>query len=179
MRIEVREAQVLQLAIRIVQPEPVGDRRVDVERFARHAAALLGRHRAQRAHVVQPVGELDQDHAHVARHREQHLAEVFRLRFLAIAKLDLVQLRQPVDQFRDLRAESLGDFGLGDALVLHHVVQQRRHDRLRIELPAGADFGDRERMRDVRLAALAILAEVGFVAEMESRLDFLDLFRQR
>jgi hypothetical protein len=92
MRVEVREAQVLQLAIGIVQAKPVRDRRVDVQRFARHAAALFMRHRTQRAHVVQPVGELDQNDADVARHREQHLAEIFRLRLFAIAKLHLVQL---------------------------------------------------------------------------------------
>ncbi len=135
------------------------------------------RHRTERAHVVQPVGELHQNHADVACHREQHLAEVFRLRLFAIAKLHFVQLRQPVDQFRDLRAESLGEFGLGHALVFHHVVQQRRHDRLGVEIPAGADFRDGDRMGNVGFAALPILAEVGFVAEMERRLDVLDLFR--
>ncbi len=56
-------------------------------------------------------------------------------------------------------------------------MQQRRHNRLRIQLPVRADFRDRDRMHDIRLAALAILPEMRFVAEMEGRLDFLDLFR--
>ncbi|MGF6548074.1 hypothetical protein QFZ96_003145 [Paraburkholderia youngii] len=34
-------------------------------------------------------------------------------------------------------------------------------------------------MRDVGFAALAILAEVGFVAEVERRLDVLDFFRRQ
>jgi hypothetical protein len=58
-------------------------------------------------------------------------------------------------------------------------MQQRRHDRLVVEIPARADFRDGDRMRDVGLATLAILAEVGFVAEMERRLDVLDLFRRQ
>jgi hypothetical protein len=99
------------------------------------------------------------------------------LRFLAIAELHLVEFRQPVDQLRNLRAEPLREFGLGYALVFHHVVQQRRHDRLGVELPAGADFRDGDRMGDVGFAALAILTEVGFVTEMERRLDLFDFFR--
>src|SRR5476649_1120195 len=34
-------------------------------------------------------------------------------------------------------------------------------------------------MRDVRLAALPILPEMGFIAEMESQLDLLDFFRRK
>jgi hypothetical protein len=39
--------------------------------------------------------------------------------------------------------------GLGDVGVLHHVVQQRRHQRLGVEVPAGEDFGHGERMGEV------------------------------
>lgn len=174
MRIEVREAHVLQLAIRIVQAEAVRDRRIDVERLARDAAALLHRHRAERAHVVQAVGKLHEDHAHVARHREQHLAEILRLRLLAAPEFHLVEFRQAVDELGDLRAEALGELALRHALVFHHVVQERGHDRLRVELPAGADLRDGYRMGDVGLAALAILTEVGLVAEVERGLDLFD-----
>ncbi len=44
---------------------------------------LFGRHVVERAHVVQPVGELDEQHPDVGGDGEQELAEVFGLRFLA------------------------------------------------------------------------------------------------
>ncbi len=44
-----REAQVLQLAEQHVQAQAVGDGRVDIERLARHAAALVGADHVQRA----------------------------------------------------------------------------------------------------------------------------------
>ena len=50
--------------------------------------------------------------------------------------------------------------------VLDDVVQQRRDQRLRVELPLREDLGDRERVRDVGLAGLAELALVGRVAEV-------------
>ena len=41
----------------------------------------------ERAHVVNAVGELDENHAHVLPHRQQHLAKVFRLFFLPAAEI--------------------------------------------------------------------------------------------
>ena len=143
----------------------MGDRGVDVERLAGDAHPLLAVDRVHGAHVVQPVGELDQDHAHVARHRQQHLAERLRLRLLAGREAQLVELGQAVDEIGGRRAEALDQLRLADAAILHCVVHQRRHDRLGIELPLGAQARDRDRMGDVRLAAGAELAEMGFVGE--------------
>ncbi len=83
----------------------------------------------------------------------------------AIAELDLVELRQAVDHLGDRHAHLLAEFELGDAGVLEHVVQQRGHQRIGVELPATEDFGDRDRVRDVRLAARAELPEMRLVAE--------------
>ena len=163
--IQVRERQFLEFLVQVVQAQAVGDRRVDLHGLARDAAALGRRDRAQRAHVVQPVRELDEDDAHVARHREQHLAEILGLRVLGRLELDLVELGQAVDQVRDRFAEGVGDLVLGDGGVLHHVVQQRGHQRLAVHVPAGEDFGDCERVRDVGLARLAGLPRVRGFAE--------------
>jgi hypothetical protein len=84
---------------------------------------------------VQAVGQLDQDDAHVARHGQQHLAEGLGLAFLAGVELQLVQLGQPVHQLGHRRAEALDQLGLGDAAVLHGVVQQRGHHGLGVQLP--------------------------------------------
>ena len=54
-------------------------------------------------------------------------------------------------------------------------MQESRLDRGSVELPFGQDLRDRDGMRDVRLAALAELAEVGGVGEAERFLDLLDV----
>ena len=159
------ERGLLQFAIALVQTEPVRDRRVDLERLARDAGTLVRRHRLHRAHVVHAVGELDQDDAHVARHRQQHLAEGFGLRFLAGRELQLVELGQAVDDVGGGCAEALDHLRLGDAAVLHRVVHQRGHDGLHVELPVGAQAGHRDRVRDVGLAAGAELAQMRLVGE--------------
>jgi hypothetical protein len=77
---------------------------------------------------VQAVGQLDQDDAHIARHRQQHLAEALGLRCSLLANCDAVELGQAIDQIGHLRAEALDQLLiLVTPGVLHHVVQQRRH----------------------------------------------------
>lgn len=79
----VHEGEFLQLAKDLVEPQAVRDGNVDFERFLGDAPALVGAHDAQRSEIVQTVGELDENDAHVAAHRKQHLAKAFGLRDLA------------------------------------------------------------------------------------------------
>ena len=67
--LEGLEGQVLELPLHLPDPEPLGERRVDLHRLAGDALLLLAREAVQRAHVVEPVGELDQDDADVLGHR--------------------------------------------------------------------------------------------------------------
>ena len=136
------------------------ERRVDLERLLRLLHLLLLAQVLDRAHVVEPVGELDQDHAHVLRHRDDHLAVVLGLGLLAALELDPRQLRHALDELRDLVAE-LGahflDVGVG---VLDHVVEQRGGDRLLVEVELGADLRGAPRVVDEVLARAALLALV-------------------
>ena len=54
-----------------------------------------GRHVLERAHVVQPVGELDQQHAHVVGDGEQELAQVLGLLGLARDEIERFSLVRP------------------------------------------------------------------------------------
>ena len=174
-RIQRAEAEILELHLDRVHAEPVRDRRVDLERLARDRAPLGRRHRAERAHVVRAVGELDHDDADVPHHREQHLAEALGLRLGAAVELDLVELADAVDEFRDLRAEAGRDLVLGRRGVLDDVVQDRGDQRLGVEPQVGEQVGDRDRMGDVGLARAAALALVGLEGEVVGGLDALDV----
>ena len=54
-------------------------------------------------------------------------------------------------------------------------MQDGRHDGRRIQVQVGEDVSDSDRMRDVGLAAQALLALVGFSAELVSVADPVDL----
>ena len=82
-RMQDLERAVLELPLHRVDAEPVRERRVDLERLLRLAHLGLLALVLDRAHVVEPVGELDQDDAHVLRHRHDHLAVVLGVGLLA------------------------------------------------------------------------------------------------
>ena len=67
--------------------------------------ALVGRHVLERAHVVQAVGELDQQDADILGHGEQQLAQIFGLGGFLGDQVEARDLGQPVDQRGDLVAE--------------------------------------------------------------------------
>ena len=77
--LEVAEGKILQFAANQAHAEPVGNRRVNVERLARDALLPFGAQKFERAHVVQAIGELDHDDAYVVHHGQQHLAHVLGL----------------------------------------------------------------------------------------------------
>ncbi len=156
--VERREREVLELPLDGVHAEPVRERCVDLQRLAGLLLLLLGAQVAQRAHVVEPVGELDDQHPDVAGHRDDHLAHGLGLRGLAV--LDLVELGHPVHQVGDLVAEVAPEIRQRVRRVLDRVVQQGRAQGRGRHAQLGEDRGDGERVGDERVAALAELAAV-------------------
>src|SRR5262249_8232587 len=89
------------------------------------------------------------------------------LGLLAALELDPRQLRDALDEVGDLAAElgpELLDVG---ARVLEDVVQERRRDRLLVEMQLRADARDAERVMDELLAGPADLPLVRTVGELE------------
>ncbi len=151
--LEDLERQVLQLPLELPDAQPLGQRRVDLGGLARDALLLLDGQRAQRAHVVEPVSELDQDHADVVRHGQEHLADVLGLLLLVGEGAELGQLGDAVDQLGDLGAELLLEIVDRVVGVLRDVVEERRLDRCPVQTELGQDLRHGQWVGDVRLAA--------------------------
>ena len=122
---------------------------------------------------MQPVDELDEDDAHVLRHRQQHLADVLGLLLLVAAGAVLGQLRDSVDETADLRSKPLLDVFDAVVGVLGDVVQQRGNDRVLIEAEVGEDLRHGQWMADVGLAADALLISVCLDRELPGVADRL------
>mmetsp|Transcript_39678 Transcript_39678/g.96315 ORF Transcript_39678/g.96315 Transcript_39678/m.96315 type:complete len:793 (+) Transcript_39678:198-2576(+) len=190
---QVLEAQVGQLRAELPHAEAVGERREDLEGLARDGDPLGRRHVLERAHVVQPVGQLDDDDPPVLRHRDEHRAQVLRLLVHLVARRrgrvaqralvlhvgharlhlaahhlgQLAHLRLPLDDPPHRRAEERIDLLEGDVGVLDDVVQQPRDDRRLVHLEAREDHRHLEGVRDVRLATPPPLAEVSEIRHFE------------
>ena len=139
-------------------PEAVRERRVDLERLLRLALGALLRDVPPRPRVVEPVGELDDEHPDVPRHRDDHLAHRLGLRGLTVGHL--VELGDTVDEHGDLVAEVTSQRLQAVCRVLHRVVQQGGRQRGRCHPELGEDRRHGQRVGDVVVAGAALLAVV-------------------
>ena len=128
--IELGESEILELVLHAMHADALGERRVNVHRLARDAASLVVvLDVVERLHIVQAVGELDEEDANVFRHRQHQLAEVLRLLRLVRLQLDARQLGDAVDQPRDVWTEQPLDVLERRDGVLDGIVQQAGNDR--------------------------------------------------
>lgn len=120
---------------------------------------------------MQSVGELDDDHADVAAHREEHLAQVERLLAVHGIDIDVGELGHAVHKIGDSRAEERRDVRERGGGVLDRVVQQCRANYVAVHLELGQDDGHLYRMVDVGLAATALLRAMLLSGETVRLLD--------
>ena len=166
LRVQGGEGEVLELLLDLLHPEAMRQRGIDVDRLLSDAVLLLGGHRRDRAHVVQAIGELDDEDAQVGGHRHEHLAHRRGLLGLPRVELDAVELGDTVDDRSDLAAEVAIDVADGDLGVLDRVVQQGGDDGDLVEADLGDDTGDRQWVVDVALAARTELVAVSFGGDL-------------
>ena len=171
LRVQHREREVLELPLHVGDAEPVRERRVDVERLLRDAQLLGLGQRRDRAHVVEPVGELDEQDPDVLRHRHEHLAQRRGLLRLLGVELEPVELGDAVDDRGDVGAELALDVVRRDGGVLDRVVEQGGGDRDVVEAEVGEDQRHPDRVGDVGLTRAADLLAVGSRGHVEGPLD--------
>jgi len=167
------EGQVLQLLAHPLHPHPPGQRREDVHRLARLLHLLFGAHRLDGAHVVQPVGQLDQDHPQILGHRHEQLAEILGLLGLGRGELQVGQLGDAIDQVGHVIAELRRDVLPGRASILDRVVQKRGDDGRIVQPHFREDRGDGDGMGEIGLAGMAVLPFVHPAAIVIGRADQL------
>ena len=129
IRVEHLEGEVLELPLDLPDAQALCERRVDLGRLAGDALLLGGRQRPERAHVVEPVGQLDEDDADVLGHGQEHLADVLGLLLLVAQGAELTQLGDAAHEPADIRPEACLDVGERVLGVLGDVVQERGGDR--------------------------------------------------
>jgi len=160
LRVQLREREILELPLDRVHPEAVSERCVDLEGLSGLPLSRGGRDVAPGPSIVQPVCQLDHQYPDVPGHGHHHLANGLGLGRVPVG--DPVELRDAVHQHRDLgpelRAQSL-ERVVG---VLDRVVQERRRKGRRRHAELTENGRDRHRVRDVRVAALAVLTTMSF-----------------
>ena len=76
--VEIFQAQIFQFALDLRNTQSTRQRRVNIQRFARHTLLAFVRKEIERTHIVQTVGKFDDNHPHVLCHCHENFTEVFR-----------------------------------------------------------------------------------------------------
>ena len=162
-RIEIAEAQIFQFAANFPHAQPVRDGSVNVQGLLCDFLLPFGWKMLQGAHVVQTVGQLDEHHANVINHGQHHLAQVFRLLFLAGGEIDFADFGDALDDAGHLVAEFFADVDDGDRGVFDRIVQQPGGDTDRVHLHFRQHAGNFQGVNQVGLAGGASLSGVIFL----------------
>jgi hypothetical protein len=147
-----------------VDAEPVGQGGVDLQDLAGLALLVLAVQVADVAHVVEPVGQLDDQHPDVAGHGDDHLADDLGLGRLPTLVADPVELAQPLGDLGHLGPELLADLLPRQQALLDGVVQQGGLHRHGVQAQVGHDRGHPQgvgQIGDARGPAAAGVAPAG------------------
>ena len=142
--------------------QPVCYWRIKVEGLFGYAATLGGGHNANSAHVVQSVSQLNHDHTNVFRHGHGHLLEVFCLGLVTAGK-NLTQFRNTIDNFGYRFAELIAEGLFVCFGVLNNIMQQCRHDRLRVHAHIRQNLRHRGWVSDVGVSGASGLPLMGLL----------------
>ena len=169
--IQIFQGEILQLPFHPLHSQPVGDGRIDLHGFQRFLL-LLGRGLVfHGTHIVEPVGDLDEDDPDILAHGDEHLPEVLHLLVFLGGVLDAGQLADALHQVGDGGREQLLHVLVGGGRILDDVVEQGGHDGLGVQLLLRHDLGNRQGVDDIGLPAFALLAVVALVGIFEGRPD--------
>ena len=155
------EGQFLEFVAHALHAHPAAEGGVDVECLLRDPPPLGDRNEMQGPHIVQPVGELDQQHSDVVRDGEEQFAQVLGLGGLFRHEVEPLDLGQALDEAADLVAEKLIDFFARVASVSSIV-----SCRTAATIVASSSFRsvrmarDFERMGEIRISGGALLCAV-------------------
>ena len=162
LRIKLAKRDLFEFFAKPLHADAPGQRRVYLHCLKGDAPAFFRIvEEMQRAHVMQPVGELDEKDAHVLGHGHDELAEILRLVRSIGLQLDQRELGHAVHKARNFRPEQPFNVRNGRVSILDHVMEERRRHRGGIGFQFGKNARNGEWMRKIGIARLARLAAMG------------------
>ena len=147
--VEIAQGEILQFLFDGADAEAVRNGRIDLHALHRLFALFGRRPEFTGAHIVQAVGELNDDDADVLAHRDEHFADILGLLLLARGIRDSAHLCDAVDKAGNLGAKHLAQLVQIDLCILHDIVQKPRTHAFRVHAQLHKDTGDRDRMGDI------------------------------
>ena len=123
-RIHFAKGKGFQFGLQRIHADAFRQRRIDFQRLARlFAAAFRLRHAGNGAHVMQPIRELDEQHANILAHRQHKFAEILGLLGAFGLQFKPRQLGDAIHQPRHFLAEAPFNIAKLERRILNRVMQ--------------------------------------------------------
>ena len=158
--LQIEEGQILELPLNRAHAQAVGQGRVHVHSLACLKQATVLAQGGERAHIMQAVGEFDDDNADVLGHGEEHLAQRERLFLVHAVDFDVGELGHAIDELGHRIAKQAGNISKRGLGILDGIVQQRGAHHIAVHLEIGQNDGHLDGMVDVHLTRAALLVAV-------------------
>ena len=150
--VEHAKGQILEFFAHPLHTHAPRQRPIDIHGFTRLLRLLFRAHRLDGAHIVKPVGKLDQNDPQILGHRHEQLAEILGLLGLGIRELQIGKLGDAIHQIGHFAAKFLGNDLIGRLRVLDRIVQEGGDDGGIVQPLLGQDRGHGNRMGEIGLA---------------------------
>ena len=155
--LQIEEGQILELPLNRAHAQAVGQGRVHVHSLACLKQATVLAQGGERAHIMQAVGEFDDDDANVLGHGKEHLAQREGLLLVHAVDFDIGELGHAVYELCHGFTKQAGNVGKRGFGVLDGIVQQRGAHHIAVHLEISQNDGHLDGMVDVHLTRAALL----------------------
>ena len=172
-RVQIAQAAVFKFFFNAGNSQSVCNGGVNLHGFQGFIPAFLLRPCITGAHIVHTVTQLNDHHAHILAHGQQHFTQVFCLLFLQARKGHFGKLGNTIHQKGHIRAEFRLDLLQRYSGILHHIMQQGGGNALAVHSQLHQKLCHIQRMADIRLTAAAHLAVVCFGGQLVSLIQQL------
>ena len=175
LRLQRLQRQVFQFKLDLGDPQPVRQRRVNIQRLLALLHDLGVRHKVDGSHIMEAVSQFDDQHPDILGHSQEHFSQILGLTFFFAVGFDGSQFRDPVYQSSDIFAEILFDIFIGVVGVFHDVMHQSCGNGLGVHPQLGKNFGDLDRVDEIRLSGTAELTFMCLLGQVERLPDEIEI----
>ena len=170
--VQVLQAQILQLPLQLLHSQTVGNGGIDLHGLQRFLLLLLRGLILHGAHIMEPVGHLDEDDPNVLAHGQEHLAQILHLLLSLGCGLNAGQLADPLHNISNGGGKGSGYILMGGVGILDGVMEQGGGNGLRVQVQLlRHDLRHRQGMGDEGGAVLAVLPPVVGLGIDEGRMN--------
>ena len=146
VRFHITERQVFQFPFNIENTQAMRQGRINFQRFLGNTLLFFAAHKLERAHIMQPVRQLDNNDTHILGHGQEHFTHTVDLLVFLRPVIKPVQLGNAVDEKGHFFTEEPLHIFKSIRRIFNDIVHQRRRYSRCVDFHVRQDLGHCQRV---------------------------------